>query len=121
MTTFKWISARENFLLRVTSDGFFEPHSDLVARVTTPGVDARLVVMAGTTRLRRARPGRARASLLRPLLSGLSISLRDKDDLYLAAIHADGAPRVGLTRVWLRLKGRLTAPLSYDKSSKVRT
>lgn len=111
---FQWVSHRENFLLRPTADGLYETHSDMVARVSVRGLDFRMVVHAGAA-LRRVRLGRARAALLRPKIADLPISPREKDDVYIMAIRSDGAPRVWLTQLWLRLRGYATKGLKYSK------
>lgn len=115
MTTFAWVSHRENFLLRPTADGLYEPHSDLVARVRGDGFDVRLVVIAGTARLKHARPGRARAALMRPKINDLPASPKVKDDLYLMALHADGARGLRVTKVLLRVRGCLRHLWKYQK------
>lgn len=104
---FSWVSNRENFLLRLTEDGAFEPHSDLVARARVDGVEYRLVVLAATARLRKARAGRARADLIRPQIRALPISPRAADTLYLMALHADGVRGRERIAAWARFRGIL--------------
>jgi hypothetical protein len=112
VAAFYWVSARENFLLRMTLDGLYEPHSDLVARVQAEGLDRRLVVPAGTARLR---PGRVRAALIRPLLQNIGVSPRVSDTLYLDALRQDGARRLKLTTAWVRARGYLRHLWRYDR------
>lgn len=115
MTTFQWVSHRDNFLLRPTPEGLYQPHSDLVARVKADGLDFRLVVLANMAYLRHARPGRARATLINAKIRDLPVSPKAKDDLYLAALHADGARGIGRTKMWLRLRGRVRHLWRYAK------
>lgn len=112
---FEWVSHRDNFLLRQRADGLYEPHSDLVARVTVGPLQFRLVVAAESALLRRARPGRSRATLMRPKLEALPIRPRQKDDLYLMALHADGARGLAITRAYLYIRGWLIHPLTYTR------
>ena len=115
---FNWVSHEKNFLLRLPDGGLFEPHSDLVARFKSGAIDKRLVVPAGSAMLRRVRRGRARAALMRPLIEALPVSPKDKHDAYLAALHLDRAPNVGLTRFWLRVKGIARHQWRYGRSPK---
>lgn len=106
MVTFSWITAKENFLLRL-EDEVFTSHSDTVARVSVDGKDYRLVSPAGSARLRKARAGRARADTLGAKIAALPVSQRTKDDVYLAACRLDGFRHVGRLRLMLRLRGYL--------------
>lgn len=112
---FNWVSNRDNFLLRLSEDGKYDIHSDLVARVRVGDVDKRLVVYAGVGRLRKAKPGRARADLVKPLLQNVGISPKTADDLYLSALRQDGAKRVWFTATLLRLNGVLRHQWRYGK------
>lgn len=111
---FTWVSNRENFLLRLSADGRFETHSDLVARVRVGEVDKRLVVYAGVGRLRKAKPGRARADLIKPILQSDKYSKKTADDLYLEALKQDNAKRLWLTKFILRFNGYVKHLWKYN-------
>lgn len=92
----EFITAKENFLLRLRDDGLFETHSDTVARFwAIDGSVTRLWAKDGTT-LRRAKPRRARADAFRA--AGAT------DEQYLAVLAADGAKRLWLTSALLRVR-----------------
>lgn len=112
---FIWVSNRDNFLLRLAEDGKYDIHSDLVARVRAGDVDKRLVVYAGVGRLKKAKPGRARADLIRPLVQNIGLSPKTADNLYLDALRQDSAKRVWLTKALLRARGYLRWQWRYGR------
>lgn len=105
----------ENFLLRVTQDGLYTSHSDMVAKAEVDEKQYRFVHLAGSALLRKPRPGRARADLLRPAILAAGLAPKVADDLYLDLLRNDGARRRGLTRALLRIAGRLRHQWRYDK------
>jgi hypothetical protein len=115
MIGFEWVSHRDNFLLRMEGDGCFRPHSDLVARIRVGKLDKRLVVLADSARLRRARRGRARAALMLPQIANLPASPKDRDDLYLEALRQDGAPHRWASKLYRRVRGYLRWQWRYGK------
>jgi len=117
MTIFVWKSAKENLLFSPAFGGrSWSQHSDIVAHVSADGVQKRIVIPAGTIEYRRLPPpSLARALAVRPLIYGLNISPKSKDDLYLAAMRSDGAGRIRLRRTALRVRGYLRHLWKYGK------
>lgn len=115
MNSLEYVTPAKNFLMRLVDDGTFECHSDLVAKGLAEGRFYRLVAHGGHTFLKKPRHGRARADALRPLIDNLPVCQKSKDDLYLEALRQDGAARLLLTKVVLRVRGRLRRPLSYGR------
>lgn len=110
---FQYITARHNFLLRQLPNGEFALTGDLVARVMHNGQVYRLVIPADTATLRKPKPGKARARLLKHLIYSLPESLKTRDDAYLAAIKDDHGKTNWLRR-GLRIRGYLTKLWKYN-------
>ena len=117
MITFSWVSNRANFLLRPTEDGLaFETHSDLVARVTTDTLDKRIVVPAKEVAfIKVPRPSRARAEALEHRIYSLPVSPKIKDDIFLAALAADGYPHLRRLKAVFRITGYMKHLWNYNK------
>lgn len=117
MTTFQFVTAKQNFLPRPASDDdVWEINSDLVARVKHGSLDVRLVVAPGALRFKRLpHASRARAASIRPRINALGLSQRVKDDLFILALHEDGYPHLRLETLKLRVLGYLRRPFTYAK------
>lgn len=110
------VSSRENFLLRMLDDGAYETHSDLVAKGATRSGQAFRLVMESGARMRKPRPGRARAVLLRYVARrNAGLSPRDADDIYLEALRADRAKHIWFTKLRLRAWGLLRYQWRYGR------
>lgn len=95
-------SPYSNFLLRPVDEGFTS-HSDMVAKAEVGGKQYRIVHIAGSCALKKAKRGQARADMFLPAIRALPISKRDADALYLDLLKQDKARRIRLTKVLLAL------------------
>ena len=118
MTTFQFVTAKQNFLPRpAADDDVWEVNSDLVARVRVGKLDARLVVAPGALRFKRLpRASRARAVAIRHKIDALALSQRTKDDMFILALHEDGYPHIRLEMMRLRVLGYLRHQWRYSRS-----
>ena len=93
MVNVEIVSHKENFLLRLRDNGRFETHSDLVFRVKTRTYVGRVVLPAGLS-IKRPKPRRARAALLRRGLLFIDhkkeLSRSQIDAAYCAALRLEG-------------------------------
>ena len=118
---FKFITAKQNFMPRPSDDGDgWLLNSDVAARITVRRDDREpsygVVVPAGSVQFRRLPPpSKARAVTIRARLYALPLSLKEKDDAWLAALHSDGYRRLKLETFKVRLRGYLTKLWRYAK------
>lgn len=101
---FTFVNPRSNFALYLEEDGGFTTRSDLVAQARWEGKHMRFVIPHGAHKLKKARPGRARADLLMQVLKTSGLPRKDVDAVYVAALRHDNAKRVAITEklLWMR-------------------
>lgn len=125
MVYFRFISSQRNFMCRRSEDGKrWVINSDIVARVTVQRTHPSgmayeptygVTVPAGSFAVARLPRRAPQAFAIRKGLYALPLSLKEKDDAWLAALRLDGVVSVGWTRLRLRVRGYLTKLWRYGK------
>lgn len=114
----RFVSPRENFMLRDNGFDKFLTHSDLVAVYIDGQNRGRVVVPAGAV-VRRPHPRRARAKLVRQQMRrDGAISPRDQVHIYADLLWREGVPawRAALEKRLLAIGGRLRYGRRYAET-----
>lgn len=125
MVHFRFATSQHNFIARRSEDGKrWVINSDIVARITVRRTEPSgmsceptygVTVPAGSFAVARLPRRAPQAFAIRKGLYALPLSLREKDDAWLAALRLDGFDRLGRLKLWLRARGYLTKLWRYGK------